>query len=301
MLSDEQAIFPSIESEARNSVVDYKRWNFIRYRSNDIVIATAGKTGTTWMQQIVGQLIFQGDEKVAIGEVSPWIEYRGVPIERVVQQIERQSHRRFFKTHLAQEYVPMSDQVFYIYVARDVRDQIWSAHHHIQHLNSDSLALNEKSLRGSTERPRVPSIREYYHKQLNRTKQNPWPFWANVLSWWSIRTQPNVLLVHFANLKRNLEPEIVRIASFLNIAVRHDVWPQILRHVQFDYMKQNAEKIAGPGAEKFLGGATTLFNQGTNGRWQSVLTDKEIAKCDVIASANLPPDCASWLSTGILS
>jgi aryl sulfotransferase len=40
-------------------------------------------------------------------------------------------------------------------------------------------------------------------------------FWEHVQGWWDIRSLPNVLLVHFANLKADLPSEIRRIARHL--------------------------------------------------------------------------------------
>jgi hypothetical protein len=56
-------------------------WNDFKFRDNDIVIATCGKSGTTWTQQIVGQLLFNGDESVAVGPMSPWLDLRVPPKE----------------------------------------------------------------------------------------------------------------------------------------------------------------------------------------------------------------------------
>jgi hypothetical protein len=43
----------------RDFTCDSRRWAGYRPRENDVIIATAPKVGTTWMQQIVNLLIFQ--------------------------------------------------------------------------------------------------------------------------------------------------------------------------------------------------------------------------------------------------
>jgi aryl sulfotransferase len=35
-------------------------WNDLRFRNDDIVIAAYAKSGTTWVQQMVAQMIFGG-------------------------------------------------------------------------------------------------------------------------------------------------------------------------------------------------------------------------------------------------
>ena len=44
-----------------------------------------------------------------------------------------------------------------------------------------------------------------------------WSFWENVRSWWAIRALPNVMMVHFADLKADMPGEIKRIGAFLDM------------------------------------------------------------------------------------
>jgi aryl sulfotransferase len=280
----------------KNDVVDSTRWNEFSFRESDVVVATFGKTGTTWVQQIVGQLIFQGSENVSIGAISPWIEYRGNPWPDVQAALQRQTHRRFVKTHLPHEALPHFDKAYYIYVARDARDQIWSAYNHLVNLNAMALLPKKAGDRdlGKDEL----DVRTYYHELLDRDGPDAWPYWSHVLSWWNARHLPNVLLVHFARLKTDIHAEIMRIAEFLGINAHGDVIQRVIEHTSFEYMKRNAENIVGTAASPLRGGPSTLINLGTNGRWASVLSNDEVAKCDRIAARHLPRDCAHWLSTG---
>lgn len=281
----------------QNDVVDSTRWNEFCFREKDIVIATFGKTGTTWVQQIVGQLIFQGSEDVSVGAISPWIEYRGNPWSDVQAELQRQKHRRFVKTHLPHDALPYFDKAYYIYVARNAKDQIWSAHNHLVNLNATSLVHRSKQdhelAQGGMD------VRAYYHELLNRDGRDAWPYWSHVLSWWNARHLPNVLLVHFARLKADIRTEIMRIAKFLEIDAPEDLIRKVIEHTHFDYMKRNADKIVGGSASPLRGGASTLINLGTNGRWAAVLSDDEVAKCERVAARHLPRDCMNWLSAGI--
>ena len=45
--------------------------------------------------------------------------------------------------------------------------------------------------------------------------------------WWPMRNEPNVMFVHYADLVREPEPSIRRIAEFLGFAVADDRWPNI--------------------------------------------------------------------------
>src|SRR4051795_5799595 len=74
-------------------------WNDFAFRDDDIVIATYARSGTTWTQQIVGPLLFDGDEDVNVPELSPWLDLRVPSTEVKLQAMEAQRHRRFMKTH----------------------------------------------------------------------------------------------------------------------------------------------------------------------------------------------------------
>ena len=53
---------PQVIHTYQNHTLDSTRWQRYQPRSGDIVIATSYKSGTNWMQEIVRQLIFQGQD-----------------------------------------------------------------------------------------------------------------------------------------------------------------------------------------------------------------------------------------------
>ena len=103
--------------------MDSRRWNGFAFRDTDIVIASYPKSGTTWAQQIVAQLLFHGAEGVSVRQHSPWIELRVAKPERAAI-LEAQTHRRFLKTHLPVEALVFSPKAKYIYIGRDGRDVV---------------------------------------------------------------------------------------------------------------------------------------------------------------------------------
>lgn len=62
--------------DMHNHHIDSTFRDDITFRSDEIVIAACAKSGTTWTQQIVGQLIFDGCPDVATAELSPWVNLR---------------------------------------------------------------------------------------------------------------------------------------------------------------------------------------------------------------------------------
>jgi len=288
---------PRKTRELHNHHFDSTAWNDFEFRDGDIVIATYAKSGTTWVQQIVGQLLFDGAPDVNVAELSPWLDLRVPPKEVKLAAMAAQTHRRSMKTHLPVDALVMSPQAKYIYVARDGRDVAWSLHNH--HLHANALwygALNDTPDRvGPPIEPPTTDIRQYFLEWLERDGQPFWPYWENVRGWWAIRELPNVMLVHFAELKADLPGMVRRIAEFLEIEVEPSRWPVILEHCGFDWMKAHAAQAAPLGGVFWDGGAGTFIHKGTNGRWRDVLTAEDCARYEATARRELGEECAAWL------
>jgi aryl sulfotransferase len=292
--------WPKKARELHNHHFDSTIWNDFKFRDGDIVIGAYGKSGTTWMQQIVSQLIFNGQEGLPVAEMSPWLDLRIPPKQVKLEALERQTHRRFIKTHLPVDALVFSPKAKYIYIGRDGRDVVWSLYNH--HANANQLwydALNDTPGRVGPPIGRPPaSIRQYFNEWLAGDGYPFWSFWENVRSWWAIRDLPNVMLVHFARLKADMAGEIRKIARFLDIAVDESRWPGILEHCSFDYMKSHATPSVPLGGAFWEGGAETFINKGTNGRWRDTLSEEESTAYEKRAAAELGEACATWLATG---
>ena len=296
------AELPQKTREFHNHHFDSTVWNDFSFRDDDIIIGTYAKSGTTWVQQIVSQLLFAGAENLEVAEMSPWVDLRVPPKEEKLAALEAQAHRRFLKTHLPVDALVFSDKVKYIYIGRDGRDVVWSMYNH--HANANDKwyeILNDTPGRVGPpiERP-TESVVQYFNEWLNGDGYPWWPFWENIRSWWEIRELPNVYLLHFGNLKRDMPGEIRKIAAFLEIPVDEDRWQDILLHCSFDYMKANATKSVPLGGLFWDGGAQTFINKGVNGRWKDMLSREEVERYERVAEEQLGKDCARWLKTGEL-
>jgi aryl sulfotransferase len=302
MHSDE-AGWPIKTHEIHNHHMDSTIWNDLRFRNGDIVIGTWGKSGTTWVQQIVGQLIFGGAPDVEVATMSPWLDLRIPPKAEKLPAVEAQAHRRFLKTHLPVDALVWSPKAKYIYIGRDGRDVVWSLHNHFLNANDMLYALLNDTLgRVGPAIPRPPADpRQYFLEWLAGDGHPFWPFWSNIRSWWEVRALPNMLLLHYAELKADLPGAIRRIAAFLDIAIDEARFPDILRHCSFDWMKANGEKTVPLGGALWEGGAQTFVHRGTNGRWRDTLTAEDNRRYEAAALRELGADCANWLATGAMA
>jgi aryl sulfotransferase len=220
------------------------------------------------------------------------------PKEVKLAAIEAQTHRRFIKTHLPVDALVFSPRAKYLYIGRDGRDVIWSMYNHHVNANEDWYrALNESPGRVGPPIPKPPKdIRQYFREWLEGDGYPFWPYFENVRSWWEVRDLPNVLMLHFADLKRDMEGGIRTIASFLEVDVDEARLPAIVEHCSFDYMKKNATKAVPLGGAFWEGGAETFIHKGTNGRWRDILTPEDCAAYETKARAELGETCARWLA-----
>lgn len=291
---------PQKTREIHNHHFDSTIWNDFEFRDDDIIIATYAKAGTTWVQQIVAQLMFDGAEDLETAEMSPWLDLRVPPKEVKLPLVVAQKHRRFLKTHLPVDALVFSEKARYVYIGRDGRDVVWSMYNH--HTNANEAwydALNNTPGRVGPPIEKPPeSIAQYFNDWLDQDGRPWWPFWENVRSWWAIGDLPNVYFLHFTNLKSDMPGEIRRLAEFLEIPVKEDKWDDILRHCSFDYMKANASKSVPLGGAFWDGGAETFIHKGTNGRWRDVLSKNVVSKYEQRAIEELGAECAHWLATG---
>lgn len=113
--------WPTKTRELHNHHFDSTIWNEFQFRDDDIVIATYAKSGTTWVQQIVAQLLFGGNPDLAVAEMSPWLDLRVPPKAVKLPLVAAQAGRRFLKTHLPVDALVYSPRAKYLYIGRDGR------------------------------------------------------------------------------------------------------------------------------------------------------------------------------------
>jgi aryl sulfotransferase len=291
---------------------DSRQWESYHPRPGDIVIATYPKCGTTWMQQIVSSLVFQDTEARALWQISPWIEsrFRGSSAE-MFQRLEAQAHRRFVKTHLPADGLPIFDELQYIHVARDGRDTVMSWHNHLTGYSErvltefDQAGLNDPLI--ARPFPRIqPEPAEYFRQWIStpaiagqRDGTPDLSYFDFEISYWAERARPNFLMVHYSDLLADLDAEMRRVAAFLGIAVNEAVWPSLVRAADFQEMRARGEAIT-PGANRLFGegGVRRFFNNGSNGRWHGILTNEDLALYDTKVRERLSPNLAAWLEGG---
>ncbi len=289
-------------------VIDSTRWKAYEHRPGDIVISTSYKTGTTWMQTIVANLLFQdGVFPAPVSVMSPWLDMAIPPLEEIIAGLEAQTHRRFIKCHLALDGLPYFDTARYIVVGRDVRDVFMSMwNHHMGYSEQLKVMFQQRAAALGSEFPiHMQDIHEMWQLFIDKGsfewESSGFPYWSHLhhaQTWWDFRHLPNILLVHYTDLLQDPESQVRRIAKYLDIEIQEQQLPGILERISFNGMKENFSSIMPEADQFFRGGKTTFMNKGVNGRWQGVLTEAELEQCRAAVARELTPDCAAWLELG---
>ncbi len=300
---------PRVAHEYINHHLDSTRWRVFEPRPDDVVITTSYKSGTTWMQQILHGLVFQGDpEAPALWEASPWLDERFVaPLEEVGAAIAAQTHRRFLKSHLPLDGLPYYPQVKYVVVARDARDVFMSLWNHYNNY-TDAMMKSLNDLGGEPFPQPPQDIQECWRNWITRGwfewETEGWPFWSNLhhtRTYWEHRHLSNLLLVHYADLLADPQGQVRRVADFLDLELSPEELTRTVRLASFDAMKVSFKRDFDERfRQRFRGGTDAFLFKGTNGRWRAVLSDEDLVLYEEAKRRVLTPDCAEWLERGWL-
>lgn len=300
---------PTVRHSYENHHLAASRWQDFAVRADDIVISTSYKAGTTWMQTILGNIIFHEEgPPAAIVELSPWLEMRMESEDRMKEMLAKQTHQRFIKTHLPLDGLVWHDQVKYIVVGRDPRDVFMSLLNHYGNHTSEFLEI----MNGMPDRPGDPlppmkeDIHEVWHDWLTRGwfdwETDGYPYWSHLhhcKTWWEFRHLPNIEFFHYSDMLEDLEGEMHRVAAYIGVEVPAASWPRLVDACTFATVKKNPLAVTGDRFDfAFKGGADTFIHKGTNGRWKEVLSEEELQLYRDTVVRTLSPDCAEWLENG---
>ena len=234
---------PQVLHTYQNHHLDSTRWEAYSPRDDDIVISTSIKSGTTWTQSIVRELIihsldsqaFNALEQVPLPDTksSLWLDagFAGT-IEARYEKLAAQTHRRFIKTHLPLDGLPFYPQVKYLVIGRDARDVFMSLWNHYANYNDDfHKEINEAPDLVGKPCPRCPEdIHVFWQSWISQGwfdwEQEGYPYWGNMhhtQTWWNYRHLDNIQFFHYADMLADPKGEIKRIANFLDIEVSDEI------------------------------------------------------------------------------
>lgn len=281
----------SPESERMRMIVrdrhrDSTQWDGFRPRSDDIVIASCYRSGTTLTQQIVNLLVNGTKEFDRLRNLSPWVDSRELfPGAELVESLPSP---RFLKSHLPFDALPYHAQWRYIYLVRDGRDVGLSLFEQCRQLQEDRpIDAHDNPFDYG-----APDFASFWDEWLE-SGHPYWPLWEHIMSWWNARALPNVLLLHFDSLTRDKPAQVRRIAELLGLSLTPELERMVCEHSSLDHMKglELAGKLGKPGKKQ----VATFVNEGVAGRWRGRLSEPQIERYLRLLHARLEPECADWV------
>ncbi|WP_051855354.1 sulfotransferase domain-containing protein [Streptomyces sp. NRRL S-1868] len=291
----------------RSTQQDSARWDDFPLRDGDIVISAPPKSGTTWAQMVCALLVFRTPElPEPLSAISPWLDQLFTPREEMYAHLAGQEHRRVIKTHVPLDGLPLDPRVSYVAVARHPLDRALSLYHQAADVRAEWLhafQIAENAPSAGPSSLTLPPVREWLLKWCRRGSSDGWekdiaaaelhhPFDA-----WSRRAQPNVRLLHYADLCADLAGQMAALAEWLGITVEAEVWPELVKAATFDRMKARAKWLA-PDTE-IVADPVRFFHTGRSGAARDVLTEDDLDAYHERVAALAPQPFVDWLHHGL--
>lgn len=192
----------------------------------DTIIASYPKTGTTWMQYIVLQIISKGETYPqfddATYKVVPYVELAGVAA------VHAQSEPRLYKSHIAYDFLQKNPKSKVLYTYRHPEDTIVSFYHFILNLS-----------------PEFPLKFDQFFDVFLTGKIGYGSYFEHVLSFYKHRNDKNLLMVSYEKLYADRREKTLEIAEFLgeehhrSLLEDEEMLDGILERTSFGYMKKN--------------------------------------------------------------
>ncbi len=255
-------------------------------RESDVLIVTAPKAGTTWMQQILHQLRSNGDENFErIDDVVPWLEIQreGKNWQEIIAEFDLIDAPRIFKTHCTYPQTPGVNQARIILSSRDPRDCCVSFYHHMMNLT------DETCLKSNIQKPQ--NFDEYFEAWF---KTASW--YRNVSSWWPYINNENILWLRYEDMKSDLENALSKILLFLEWKLTENNKEKVLEYCSFEWMKKHSGKFAHHDENRnptFK--SDTFIRKGTIGDYKNLLSAAQEKKILNHAYRILEPKCIDFL------
>ena len=193
----------------------------LKLRPDDVIISPFGKSGTTWLQQIVHTLRTRGDMDFDdISRVVPWLETSsalGIDLDA-----EQKNNPRAFKSHLDYETIPKGGK--YIVSIRNPEDALNSMY---------------KFMEGWFIEPGSISLEEFALKRFIASQG----YWKHLASWWAHRNDSNVLMLCYEQMTLDPDALIRRVAEFIDVPLDDELLAITLEHSSFSYMLEHKDRF----------------------------------------------------------
>uniref|UniRef100_A0ABM5GSI6 Sulfotransferase n=1 Tax=Pogona vitticeps TaxID=103695 RepID=A0ABM5GSI6_9SAUR len=274
LVETEGVPLPSKTAEKWDQIQDFKA------RSDDLLICTYPKAGTTWIQEIVDMIHHGGDpwkcDKVPIYQRCPFIElFLPEPIFTGLELADRMPSPRLLKTHLPVHLLPHSfweQKCKIIYLARNIKDNAVSYFHfcRMNQLTTD------------------PGEWNHFLEDFIAGKCIYGSWSDHVSGWWKAKDRHPILYLFYEDMKEEPAREIRKVAEFLGLELSESVLNQIVLHTEFCSMKVNPMTNYTTLPPSILDQSVSPYlRKGIVGDWKEYFTVAQSEKLDDICAQKL--------------
>lgn len=226
-------------------------------RESDVYIVTFPKSGTTWMQVIVYNLLTDGKMDFEhIYDVSPWLSNQA-HLGEDPQKVNELPSQRYFKSHDKYEQFNPGFKNKIIYVYRDGQDVANSYFHHNKNYLNPDLTF-DKNFENHFTDPDKP---------LNWFKYNK--------EWMENKHRFNILYISYEDLKNDFVPTLHEIAFFLGVKLNPEIIDRTIFHASFSYMKEHEVKFGEVAPQRKSLVFDQFIRNGESGAGKNVFSEEQ--------------------------
>ena len=251
----------------------FKNW---QVRQEDVYVLTFPKNGTTWTQELVWLLQndcnFDEATTVPLDKRSPFMDF-SVYVDFLKKDLPQLLQGEFLKTL---EDMPSP--------------RLLKSHFHFC-LLPDELMEKSKAVI-CLRNPKDTVVSYYHHEKLRGAHRykGDFPTYFNLFmdnlvlyssyfeytkEAWKLRDHPNVCLLFFEDMKKDLASSVRKVATFLGQQLTDGKVEELVDHLSFKKMKNNsAVNRENEEGKRYFGGDGHFMRKGEVGDWKKYFTDE---------------------------
>jgi hypothetical protein len=197
--------------------------------------------------------------------MGPMINY-AIPLEDPSVWMASPEHKRVIKTHFDFDWLPYSPDARYIIVIRDPKDVFVSSYFFfVKNGFMKFTGLSAKT----------------WFELFLTSGVGPWTSWpVNTAGYWAQRHRPNVLIVSFKSMKKDLRGTVRKVADFMGVRAGDDVIERVYQKSTFDYMKQIDDKFRAWDMIPWTSTAAPMMRKGSKADSSELLTPEQQRRID---------------------